>query len=64
MKLKNKLIYKILYVMWLIFGCIFIGLPILAKGDTRSIILGLIASFLFFTTSYLNWKKYKESNKI
>ena len=49
--------------MWLIFGCIFIALPILAKGDKRSIILGLIASFLFFTTSYLNWKKYKESNK-
>lgn len=63
MKLKNKIIYKILSVMWFIFGCIFIALPILAKGDMRSIILGLIASFLFFTTSYLNWKKYKESNK-
>lgn len=57
--MKNKMVYKLLSLMWLVFGCIFIALPLLAHGNTKSILLGIIAALLFFTNSYLNWKKYK-----
>jgi len=60
--IRSKLVYKGLAIMWFIFGCVFIALPLLAKSDGRSVILGSIAAILFHTTAYLNWKKYKNSD--
>jgi hypothetical protein len=59
MQMKNKMLYKGLAIMWLIFGIILLMLPLVSNGDTRSITLGLIAALLFFISSYLNWKKYR-----
>jgi hypothetical protein len=59
---RNKLIYKGLAITWFIFGIVFLALPLLGGGDSRSITLGIIACLLFFITSYLNWKRFKETN--
>jgi uncharacterized membrane-anchored protein len=48
-------------IVWLIFGCFFLTLPLLLNISTRSSILSLIAAVLFFINFYLNWKKYKDS---
>jgi hypothetical protein len=60
--MKNKIVYKGLAIMWFIFGCVFLALPLLSHGDARSVTLGLIAALLFYITAFLNWKRYKDNS--
>jgi len=59
--MKYRLLYKVMSIVWLVFGCFFLTLPLWVNNSTRSSILGFIAAILFFSNSYFNWKKYKDS---
>ena len=50
--------------MWLLFGCIFLLMPLILFGEKRSVALSLTAATLFFINAYLNWKKTKNNQDI
>ena len=62
--MKYRLLYKVLSIVWLFFGVVFLLLPILGNGSKRSIILGIVAAILFLINSYLNCKRYKNYDLI
>ena len=59
--MKNRILYKVLTIIWLVFGLMFLLLTIFGFGSVRSIILSFIAAILFLLNSYLNWKKYQNT---
>lgn len=59
--MKNILLYKVMSIIWLIFGCLFLLLPMIVNGTDRSKVLSIIAAILFFLNSYMNLKKSKQA---